>query len=244
MPARRYFYTSVLPKNTVGAEIGVLDGGNATRLLDTVEPKKLYLIDPWDKESEFYFHEYTKERYNLTRFKNKAYEKLEPYKSKYNIEFIQEYSVPAAENFDDGYLDWVYLDAAHDYKNVKIDLAHWLPKVKKGGFICGHDLTLTGGWAGVDWAVSEFVVRYVLNKGEEIDKIFSNKNKDSLVKTDHVALPENIVNLMNECEHLQSDHSFAIRSYAIQVGDWVEKLDLEKVKEESLVGYKKGRLLR
>ena len=49
---------------------------------------------------------------------------------------------------------------------------------------------------------------------------------------------------MNECEHLKSDYSFAIRSYAIQVGDWVDKLDLEKVKEESLVGYKKGRLLR
>ena len=43
------------------------------------------------------------------------------------------YSLP------DNHLDWLYLDACHDYKPVSIELENGLNKVKKGGFIMGHD---------------------------------------------------------------------------------------------------------
>jgi cephalosporin hydroxylase len=48
-------------------------------------------------------------------------------------------SVEASTLYDDDSLDWVFLDAGHDYENVYQDLIHWLPKVKTGGILSGHD---------------------------------------------------------------------------------------------------------
>jgi beta-1,4-mannosyl-glycoprotein beta-1,4-N-acetylglucosaminyltransferase len=48
-------------------------------------------------------------------------------------------SVEAAKLYENETLDFVFVDAAHDYDNVKADIAAWLPKIKKGGIIAGHD---------------------------------------------------------------------------------------------------------
>jgi SAM-dependent methyltransferase len=62
-------------------------------------------------------------------------------------------SIEASKGFTNGSVDFVFIDAAHDYENVKADIAAWLPKVKKGGVIAGHDYMC--GWPGVDRAVAE-----------------------------------------------------------------------------------------
>jgi predicted O-methyltransferase YrrM len=49
--------------------------------------------------------------------------------------------------------DVVYIDAGHDYTSVKADIGAWLPKVRKGGIICGDDYI--SGWDGVIRAVDE-----------------------------------------------------------------------------------------
>lgn len=43
------------------------------------------------------------------------------------------------ELFADESLDAVYIDELHYYEDVKKDIINWLPKVKRGGLICGHD---------------------------------------------------------------------------------------------------------
>ncbi len=64
-------------------------------------------------------------------------ENMKPVEGYYNP--VRMESVKAAELYENESLDFVFLDAAHDYDNVKKDIEAWLPKVKKGGYLCGHD---------------------------------------------------------------------------------------------------------
>jgi predicted O-methyltransferase YrrM len=48
-------------------------------------------------------------------------------------------SVEAASSFGPESVDLVYIDAAHDYENTATDIRTWLPKVRKGGILAGHD---------------------------------------------------------------------------------------------------------
>jgi hypothetical protein len=54
-------------------------------------------------------------------------------------------STEAANLYQDKSLDFVFLDAAHDYDSIKSDIIAWLPKVKIGGWIGGHDYTWNEG---------------------------------------------------------------------------------------------------
>jgi hypothetical protein len=50
-------------------------------------------------------------------------------------------------------VDVLFVDGAHDYPNVKADLDAFVPLVKPGGLISGHDFD--GFWPGVVQAVTE-----------------------------------------------------------------------------------------
>ena len=45
----------------------------------------------------------------------------------------------ASQKFDNEYFDLVYIDASHWYKDVINDIETWYPKVKRNGFLSGHD---------------------------------------------------------------------------------------------------------
>ena len=45
----------------------------------------------------------------------------------------------ACRQIEDGSLDYVFIDADHSYEGVRDDIDRWLPKVKAGGWIGGHD---------------------------------------------------------------------------------------------------------
>jgi len=66
------------------------------------------------------------------------------------------YRIPskeAAKLFQDGSLDVVFIDAEHTFETTKEDIQSWLPKVKSGGYIAGHDYS--PNWKGVMQAVDE-----------------------------------------------------------------------------------------
>lgn len=76
-------------------------------------------------------------------------------KSGYPVNAIRMPSVDAVRQFPDESLDFVFIDAAHDYASIRKDIVAWLPKVKRGGWLGGHDYR--GFWRGVRVAVEELL---------------------------------------------------------------------------------------
>ncbi len=65
-------------------------------------------------------------------------------------------SLEAASRFPDESIDFVFIDANHDYEAVVADIRAWAPKLRAGGVLAGHDI----GWSGVRRAIDEQLPGY------------------------------------------------------------------------------------
>jgi predicted O-methyltransferase YrrM len=118
----------------IGAEIGVAQGYYSEELCKANPSMKLFSIDPWKA------YKGTGQR-KASRFYKDAVERLEPY----NCVIMRDFSMNAVKAFDDGELDFVYIDGNHDFKNVACDICEWSKVVRPGGIIAGHDFKRTKG---------------------------------------------------------------------------------------------------
>lgn len=150
--ADRDLLLQALPRGGVVAELGVDQGGFSQKILELNQPSKLHLIDLWGTGR------YSQEKADAvaSRFADEISE------GKVNIH--RGYSTEMLESFEDGSLDWIYIDTSHRYETTKQELAIAARKVKAGGFMCGHDFTI-GNWPdyiryGVIEAVHEFCVQH------------------------------------------------------------------------------------
>jgi len=143
------------------AEIGVYKGGTTKYLLDNLRGiKTYYAVDLWkhyDDFTEILDPKRTMINDNMDEIYDGFLVKLFDYRNK--IEVLRMNSVDAASKVDDKSLDLVFIDANHAYKYVKEDIELWMPKVKKGGFISGHDYGLEHRKPkfGVTQAVNELI---------------------------------------------------------------------------------------
>lgn len=62
-------------------------------------------------------------------------------------------TITASQYFKDDSVHLIFIDANHEYEFVKSDIQIWLPKLKKGCVMCGHDYSK--GYGGVEKAVKE-----------------------------------------------------------------------------------------
>lgn len=122
---------------TRGAEIGVETGLYSEIIADKMPGVNLHSIDAWQAYPGYRDH-VTQEK--LDGFYAQAQKRLE---GKSNI--IRKFSVAASIDFEDGELDFVYIDANHEFLEVTQDIHYWTPKVRKGGIIAGHDFKRTKG---------------------------------------------------------------------------------------------------
>lgn len=69
-----------------------------------------------------------------------------------------------AEKISDNSIDVVYIDASHEYNDVKKDIEIYWNKIKSGGFLTGHDYHHSPDvWPGVKRAVDEFMEKSAIN---------------------------------------------------------------------------------
>lgn len=154
-------------KNPTCIEIGVADGTFSNQILDRLVPEKLYLLDPWqegyDKNSET--RTYTGElsgwptAYSNEGHKNKIETNLKEKIKTNQVVLNQGYSYDFVDSYEDDYFDFIYIDACHLYGCVKADLEMFLPKLKSGGLMCGHDYFNYSNF-GVIEAVDEFCEKF------------------------------------------------------------------------------------
>ena len=89
---------------------------------------------------------------------NQFLKNIEPVR--YIVNPIRMSSLDGVKLYTDNSLDFVFIDASHEYEDVKADIQAWLPKVKlDGGIIAGHDYN-----GGVAVAVNE-----IFNSADIID---------------------------------------------------------------------------
>lgn len=128
----------ILPKNSVGAEIGVYRGDFAQKIFNTVQPKRLHLIDPWwllgQKKWSFSLIGQSVIG-GYTRVLKKFEKEILENKVVIEVGFSQE----VLKKYPDNYFDWVYLDSSHLYEQTLDELELLKDKVKDSGFVCGHD---------------------------------------------------------------------------------------------------------
>jgi len=134
-------------KNLVGCEIGVKSGRHARLMLENLDIKKLYLIDPWDFFPERFVLE-GRARKGQFHFCAKQ---LSPWNEK--IKYYTEFSEDAYKHFKNESLDFVYIDGNHDYEFIKRDIELYWSKLKVGGLMAGHDFMEK--WQGVIDAVND-----------------------------------------------------------------------------------------
>jgi len=126
-------------RGLVGVEVGVHEGDHALSLLENLDMKKLYLIDPWE-----YYGEYEKDTKGymdvvitgLPDAEKTCRRRMKKYENKAVI--IKDFSSRCLEQIPNN-LDFAYIDANHSYKYIKEDMKNFWGKVKVGGIMGGHD---------------------------------------------------------------------------------------------------------
>jgi predicted O-methyltransferase YrrM len=145
-------YSEVVKKfnNAKFVEVGSWKGRSSVfmgvEIINSQKNIEFYCVDTWEGSKEHEGMEVLKE--------NKLYKEfiknINPIS--HIIKPIRMTSNEASSLFLDQTLDFVFIDADHEYKAVKNDIEVWYPKVKSGGIIAGHDYQLSGVKSAInDW---------------------------------------------------------------------------------------------
>ncbi len=124
-----------------GAEIGVERGLYSEVLLKANPQLHLNCVDPWSAgayEAKAAIHAVDTEQSKYDERYQECVNRL----VSYNATIIRKPSLDALDQFPDESLDFVYIDANHDFPNFINDLHQWKKKVKIGGIVAGHDYAI------------------------------------------------------------------------------------------------------
>ncbi len=157
-----------IKEDSIGVELGVWKGASSEKFLK--KTKHLHLVDAWAPESyqaskEHGSYEGYLERYSqLVGSKNpndfvKYYDKIyNEVKDKFENSSVTIHRMSTDDFFKtfNDKVDWVYIDAAHDYEGCLKDLRNSIKILQEGGIIYGDDYNNKPGVKqAVDYFISE-----------------------------------------------------------------------------------------
>jgi len=139
-----------------GVEIGVNNGRFAQYMCERIPDLKYYGIDPYNRYDDF--------RIASTSAMQHSYRKAAAKLTPFDAEIIPTFSALAYSRFENESIDFVYIDGNHSFNYVLMDILLWLPKIRKGGVISGHDYSdkpneATDVKAAVDFCIKSFRVQ-------------------------------------------------------------------------------------
>lgn len=158
--------TDIIKKNDlkVGYEIGVSAGLTYSQILARNPEIEWHGVDPWVDCPEYTTYP------DGRRWTHEAnYETVQKMAARYPGRAFthREESVACAATVEDESIDIVFIDGLHTYEGVMDDITAWFPKVRKGGFIVGHDYKGMKIHEGVTIAVNECFGEENVNEAED-----------------------------------------------------------------------------
>lgn len=137
------------PSGSYFVEVGSWKGKSSAfmcvEIINSEKQIKFDCVDTWEGSKE---HKNNSELSNLYQIFKENMRPLEGYYTDLKMK-----SMEAVQLYEDESLDFVFIDASHEYEDVRDDITHWISKVKKGGILAGDDYN--SGWEGVIKAVDE-----------------------------------------------------------------------------------------
>lgn len=162
MTAARRRWHEVLSRLPAGpchvVEVGVWRGQLCREVLKERRDAVMTLVDPWlaGRPGEPWYESGSKmarcSQAEVDEVMEEALRSIEFASRRWTV--IRSTSVEAAPLVLDGTVDLVFIDADHSYHGVRDDIEAWLPKVRAGGWIGGHDYRSVR-FPGVERAVHE-----------------------------------------------------------------------------------------
>lgn len=104
-------------------ELGVLKGDTIKYLYDNITDLKLTGVDHW-------------------KTKPHVWERLceSDVGKDSRVRLIKENTKTAHRHIPNNSTDIIFIDAGHRYHDVVEDITNWMPKLKREGTLCGHDI--------------------------------------------------------------------------------------------------------
>jgi hypothetical protein len=124
----------------VGAWKGKSCAYMAVEILNSGKPIRFDIVDTFKGSEEHIdensttFEPVLKETGSIRTLFDKN---MEPVLDSVNV--LEMDSLTASKMYEDNSLDFIFIDAAHDYESVKQDINSWFSKVKNDGIFAGHD---------------------------------------------------------------------------------------------------------
>lgn len=168
------------------AEVGVLRGGNAKQLYETLQPAWMWLVDPWKAYHRFhypfderpfyiapesshdgYFGGSVYEQSTFDKIFESCKEKFEDFK---NVTIIREDSIAGLETLKSQLkqmdeapekIDLLYIDGDHAYEYVLRDLMYWEKVIAPDGAILLNDCCFSPAGAAQNLGVLEAVTSFI-----------------------------------------------------------------------------------